>query len=58
MRKVKLVGARQREISSVGSFGRPEEVLLLPVLLCPTPAKALDCGAFTFPKCSGRGCPI
>src|SRR3954466_4181756 len=54
MRKVKLVGARQREISSVGSLLAAGGAFLLPVLLCPTPAKALECGAFTFPKCSGE----
>src|SRR5215204_2858046 len=54
MRKVKLVGARQREISSVGSLLAAGGAFLLPVLLCPTPAKALNCGAFTFPKCSGE----
>jgi pimeloyl-ACP methyl ester carboxylesterase len=54
MRKVKLVGARQREISSVGSLLAAGGAFLLPALLCPTPAQALECGAFTFPKCSGE----
>src|SRR3954451_25399811 len=54
MRKSKLFGVRQRAISSISSLLTAAGAFLLPALLCPAPAQALECGAFTFPKCSGE----
>jgi pimeloyl-ACP methyl ester carboxylesterase len=41
-------------LSSVASLLGAAAVFLLPVLLLPTAARALECGEFTFPKCSGN----
>src|SRR3954467_4348611 len=54
MRKSKPFGAHQREISSISSLLAAAGAFLLPALLCPPTAQALECGAFTFPKCSGE----
>src|SRR3954449_4509913 len=54
MRKSKLFSAHQRAISSISSLLAAGGAFLLPALLAPTPAQALECGAFTFPKCSGE----
>jgi pimeloyl-ACP methyl ester carboxylesterase len=53
MPPLNLLGAHQREISSIGNVLVVAGGLLLPAILFPIPAKALSCGEFTFPKCSG-----
>src|SRR3954463_1318454 len=54
MRKSKPFSAHQRAMSSISSLLTAAGAFLLPALLCSPPAQALECGAFTFPKCSGE----
>src|SRR3954465_14053033 len=54
MRRSRPFGVHQRAISSISSLLTAAGAFLLPALLCPPPAQALECGAFTFPKCSGE----
>src|SRR5215213_8870974 len=53
MRISKPFGAHQRATSPISSLLAAAGAFLLPALLCPPAAQALECGAFTFPKCSG-----
>ncbi len=53
MRKAKLSSAHLRAMLLVGNLLAGAGALLFPALLFPTAAKALECGEFTFPKCSG-----
>jgi pimeloyl-ACP methyl ester carboxylesterase len=54
MRTLRLLGPHQREISSLRNLLIVSgALLLLSVSLLPRTAKALECGTFTFPKCSG-----
>jgi Lipase (class 2) len=54
MRKSKLFSAHQRATVSITSLLAAAGAFLLPALLCPPTAQALECGAYTFPKCSGE----
>ena len=45
--------APARDARSISSLLAAAGAVLLPALLLPTAAKALECGEFTFPKCSG-----
>jgi pimeloyl-ACP methyl ester carboxylesterase len=54
MRKLKPFRAHQRAIPYISSLLSAAGAFLLPALLCPPTAQALECGAFTFPKCSGE----
>src|SRR5215211_16778 len=54
MRISKPFSAHQRATSSISSLLVAAGAFLLPALLCPPTAQALECGAFTFPKCSGE----
>src|SRR3954471_22398560 len=54
MRISKPFGAHQHATSSISSLLAAAGAFLLPALLCPPTAQALECGAFTFPKCSGE----
>ena len=54
MRISKPFGAHQHATSSFSSLLAAAGAFLLPALLCPPTAQALECGAFTFPKCSGE----
>src|SRR3954464_4481974 len=54
MRKSKLFSAHQRATVSITSLLAAAGAFLLPAVLCPPTAQALECGAYTFPKCSGE----
>jgi len=54
MRKSKLFSAHQRATVSITSLLAAAGAFLLPALLYPPSAQALECGAYTFPKCSGE----
>jgi pimeloyl-ACP methyl ester carboxylesterase len=51
--KAKLSNTHQRAMPSGNSVLVGATALLFQGLMFPTAAKALDCGEFTFPKCSG-----
>src|SRR5215203_1871699 len=54
MRISKPFGAHRRATSSISSLLVAAGAFLLPAFLCPPTAQALECEAFTFPKCSGE----